>query len=721
MSSAIPTTPDPDAQLCADIDRSLRHPVMYFLTSGAAWLVVAVFLGVISSAKVGTPGFLGGCAWLSYGRVFPAHVNALVYGWGMQAAFAVMLWLTARVSRKECTSVATVLTAGHVWNLGVALGIVGILSGNGTGMPWLEFPVFAWPLLLVSYLAITAGAFIQVRVRPAGRVPVAQWYILAALIWFPWIFITANTLLHCLPGHPVMGAAINAWYKSALLFLFFAPVAFGAAYALVTQVTGRHVFSDALAKLGFWSLAIIAPWAGMQRLAGAPLPYFLPYVGAAATALMFIPACAAVTNTIHTAWPDRATWTTSPALRFTIAGMIVVALLAVASVWLNLPDSTLTLTQFSLAGYGFDILAIYGFFSFVMFGAAYFIVPRVTNREWLSTRLVGIHFLFSIYGMVTILLVAIIGGLQQGMSQENWQQPWLRAAICATPFVAANTFAWGLLLFSNVCFLLHLALMWLGLGRHSTAPVLLARAHAEWPVANIPMSLRTFILSLAASFGAAWLAIIVIPFFKMRALAPVALVQATDGASGVFFPKRGGRIADGARVYAANGCYLCHTQMVRPTYAGNDLYRPDWGGLKSDADRGDTRRETNAYDFFGEKFAQLGVMRVGPDLSNIGRRVESLYAAGGDPAAWLYAHLYNPRDNPQLWQSTCPPHPFLFERHQIKGNPAADAVKVDADASHQWLPDADAKALVSYLLSLKKDQQVPAALNYAPKQTEGAP
>jgi len=234
------------------------------------------------------------------------------------------------------------------------------------------------------------------------------------------------------------------------------------------------------------------------------------------------------------------------------------------------------------------------------------------------------------------------------------------------------------------------------------------------------MSLRTFILALAASFGVAWLAILVIPFFKMRDLAPIPLPQAKDGAS-VFFPKRAGRIADGARVYAENGCYLCHTQLVRPTYAGNDLYRPDWGGLKDDADRGDTRRETNAYDFFGETFAQIGVMREGPDLSNIGRRVEKLYAAGGDPAAWLYAHLFNPRDNPQLWKSTCPPHPFLFEKREIKGSASADALQADAGANHEWLPDSDAKALVSYLLSLKKDQQVPAALNFAPKKTDGAP
>lgn len=234
------------------------------------------------------------------------------------------------------------------------------------------------------------------------------------------------------------------------------------------------------------------------------------------------------------------------------------------------------------------------------------------------------------------------------------------------------------------------------------------------------MSFRTFILGLSASFGIAWLAVVVVPFIKMRNLAPIQLSEAQDGATGIFFPKRTGRVADGALVYAENGCYLCHSQVVRPTYAGNDLYRPDWGGLKADPDRGDTRRETNAYDFFGEKFAQIGVSRMGPDLSNLGRRVESIYAAGGDPTEWLYAHLYNPRAEAKRWKSTCPSYRFLFEERPVNGDGAVgDALPFGAKDGMVMVPSSDAKALVSYLLSLKKDQKVPAALDFAPAKKKG--
>ena len=230
------------------------------------------------------------------------------------------------------------------------------------------------------------------------------------------------------------------------------------------------------------------------------------------------------------------------------------------------------------------------------------------------------------------------------------------------------------------------------------------------------MSLRTFVLCSTASFGIAWLAIIVIPFFQMRELAPVPYPEAKATSAGVFFPKRTGRVVTGARVYAENGCYHCHTQLVRPTYAGNDLYRPDWGGLKMDPERGDTRRETNAWDFNGESFAQIGTTRMGPDLSNLGRRLETVDGASADPAAWLYARLYNPRNNPKLWDSTCPPHPFLFEKREVKAYRAPDALAVNVGENMEVVPGPDAKALVSYLLSLKKDHPVPAALNFTPAE-----
>lgn len=473
MSSDTTTQAARAALSRAGIDRSLRHPVMFFLMSGAAWLAISMLLGLIASVKIHSPGFLSQCATMNFGRVYAAHVNALVYGWGMQAAFALILWLMARLTNKEFTMVGSVLTAGHIWNIGVGIGVCGILAGFGTGMPWMEFPPFAWPVLLAAYAVIVIGSFIQFSVRARGETSVSQWYLLAAMVWFPWVYLTANIMLHCLTGHPVMAAAINAWFKSAIMFLFFMPVGLAAAYFISSKVTGRQVFSHSLSKLGFWSLAVIGPWAGMQKVTGAPLPVFLPYLGAAATAMLFIPACAATVNNLRVILADRELLALSPSLRFTLVGLLSLLVLAICGVWLNMPDSTLKASQFSLAGYSMDILGMYGFFTFVVFGASYFMVPRLTRREWLSRRLIRWHFLLSVYGILTFAVIALVGGYLHGVDQENWQLPWLTAAQTGVAYAVAVTFAWCMLLISNTFFFVHLTLMWLRLGRRGSSATLL--------------------------------------------------------------------------------------------------------------------------------------------------------------------------------------------------------------------------------------------------------
>ncbi len=228
------------------------------------------------------------------------------------------------------------------------------------------------------------------------------------------------------------------------------------------------------------------------------------------------------------------------------------------------------------------------------------------------------------------------------------------------------------------------------------------------------MSLRNFILLLAAAFGFAWLFGVIIPFFKMRDLPPIALDPELDEAEGFFYPKRGGRIANGARVYAENGCYLCHTQLARPTYAGNDMHRTDLAGLAGDPERGDTRRETNADDFYGEAFAHIGSTRIGPDLSNVGRRFELAAQVSGDfdIAGKFYAHLYDPRLKRENANALCPSHKYLFEARKVKGQTPLDALPFDAPEGSVLVPGEDARSLVSYLMSLKKDHTPPAALAF---------
>ena len=225
------------------------------------------------------------------------------------------------------------------------------------------------------------------------------------------------------------------------------------------------------------------------------------------------------------------------------------------------------------------------------------------------------------------------------------------------------------------------------------------------------MSLRTFILGLIATFGLAWLLVLVVPFVSMKSVPAVPFDEQADGRTGIYHPKRAGRTANGVLAYVSNGCNQCHSQLVRPTFAGSEMFREDWGGLAGDPDRGDTRRETNVHDFEGEDFAFLGQARLGPDLSNLGRRLEAELGAGDPtPEQWLYMHLYNPRAKAERARSLCPSYRFLFDEVEARGARRDDALPVEGKPGMQLLPNSEARALVSYLLNLRKDHTLPESI-----------
>lgn len=480
-----PASPDTQADNLrrAAIDKSVKGPVLFLFLNGAFWLMASTILGVLAAIKQFAPDFLGACSVLQYGRLQPTHINALVYGWGVQAALGAMLWIMARRSGQELRMGKSILyVAGVFWNIAVTIGLLAILFGRSTSIQWLEMPSFIWPVLLISFLAFAWPMVFMFgkAFRPEGFM-VSTWYILGACFWFPWIFITANVALHSLPGLGALGAGISAWYVHAIILLFFAPVAIGASYYFIPKITGQPIASSQLSQLGFWLLAVLGGWTGMQQFMGGPLPAWMPAIGAAAGVLLLIPVGVVGLNHHLTTLGKHSMVASSPTLRFVFFGSLFYpvsgGILALLSNF-----STGATLQFTQAWYGFQIVAIYGFFSMTIFGAIYYIVPRLTGCEWLSVRLIRNHFWFSVYGIGAIVVTSLVAGAQQGgdlNSPEMWDQDFMQLALNLRPYIIARAIAWVLITWSNVWFLIHLVLMVAGLGRRSSSPTLLEHDHEE--------------------------------------------------------------------------------------------------------------------------------------------------------------------------------------------------------------------------------------------------
>jgi cbb3-type cytochrome oxidase cytochrome c subunit len=111
-------------------------------------------------------------------------------------------------------------------------------------------------------------------------------------------------------------------------------------------------------------------------------------------------------------------------------------------------------------------------------------------------------------------------------------------------------------------------------------------------------------LGIFGTFAFSWAGLTLIPNWQIGHLDPQADEEQTD----IYPMPKSGMAERGRKIYAANGCVYCHSQQVRADYAASDIDRK-WG----------TRRSAPR-DYLFERPVMLGKMRLGPDLSNIGKR-----------------------------------------------------------------------------------------------------
>ena len=114
-------------------------------------------------------------------------------------------------------------------------------------------------------------------------------------------------------------------------------------------------------------------------------------------------------------------------------------------------------------------------------------------------------------------------------------------------------------------------------------------------------------LGIFGTFAFSWAGLTLIPNYQIGHLDP----QMEEDFSDPYPAPKSGMADRGRRIYAANGCVYCHSQQVRADYAATDIDRK-WGVRRS-APR----------DYLFERPVLLGKMRMGPDLSNIGKRAPS--------------------------------------------------------------------------------------------------
>jgi cytochrome c oxidase cbb3-type subunit I len=483
ISSASPRVSDLEIEAVdrSLIDASVRTPVMFFFTTAQTWLLAATVLGFICSIKLHWPTFLGDWSFMTYGRLWPAYTNILVYGWGLPAGIGTAIWMTARLCRVELRSPWIPIISGIFWNIGVTVGVIAVLAGNMQPYELLEFPRQASVLLFIAYSLIGAWGIVMFQNRRPGHIYISLWYFVGAYFWFPWLYASANLMVGSSHVTGVVHAAIAAWYAQGLMGYFFASVGLGAIYYLIPKVIGRPIVSYNLALLGFWSFEIFWGLTGMVRFTGGPFPVWYSSLSIAALILLLVPVGTVAVNILMTMKDDTHMVYHSPTIRFTMYGTVawIIGMLVTILGSVREMDPETHFTQFSTASFH---LLVYAFFSMTMFGAMYYIVPRLVGCEWLSATFIRLHFWGSAYGIGLMIVMMVISGIAQGW---YWNNPALTSPAVRfftpvevlaeiLPYLRGESVAWIPLGIAHLLFFVHFIAMLLRLGQPSGEPTLFA-------------------------------------------------------------------------------------------------------------------------------------------------------------------------------------------------------------------------------------------------------
>ena len=467
------STDGADAAEIADrvaADRSSAFPVFMFIAFACMWLLFGGIAGLVSSLKLHWPDWLVSEAWMTFGRLRTVHLTAVLYGWITNAELGIIIWLMPRLLRTPLVGTMWLMLGGALVNIAIASGIGAIGAGWTDGLEYLEMP---WPIgiFFAAGMVCIIGPVLYTLVnRKTESLYVTTWYHTAGLLWITLLFIVGK-----MPGvhFGVQQAAMNWWYGHNVLGLWFTPVAVGAIYYFLPKIIARPIRSYNLSLLGFWTLAFFYAQVGGHHLVGGPVPGWLITLSIVQSMVMIVPVIAFSINMGLTLRGRMRLGLYSPTLRFVMFGGIMYLLSSLQGSFeaLRSVQQVAHFTHFTVAH---AHLGAYGFVTMVLFGAIYFMMPRILHFEWPYPKLISVHFWLASIGILIYFVFLSYGGWLQGLAMLDPARPFIDSVVVTMPWLQWRSVGGALMVASHVVFVLHFLAMVLRLGPNRVGAALFA-------------------------------------------------------------------------------------------------------------------------------------------------------------------------------------------------------------------------------------------------------
>lgn len=622
--------------------------VRLFILATLVWGIVGVLVGVLIALQLAFPVFNLGLEYTTFGRMRPLHTNAIIFAFVGNAIFAGVYYSMQKLLKTRMFN--DTLSKIHFWGwqLIIVLAAVSFVFGISTAK---EYAELEWPIdILITLIWVVFGWNMlgTIVVRRVQHIYAAIWWYLATFLGVAILHVVNSFELpiSLTKSYSIYAGAQDAvvqwWYGHNAVAFFLTTPFLGLMYYYLPKAANRPIYSYKLSIIHFWSLIFLYMWAGPHHLLYQALPEWAQALGVTFSIMLIAPSWGGMINgllTLRGAW-DRVR--DSAALKFLVVAVTAYGMSTFEGPMMSI-KSVNQITHFTDWTIAHVHIAAMGWNGGIVFGMLYWLVPMLFRTKLFSEKLANTHFWLS---TLAILLYAIPLYWSAVTQWLMWREYTPEGFLAYPNFLETLTQIlpmYSIRIIGGVLFMAGFILMMYNLfktmaagsfenNEASEAPALvLAGArnpetetvHRWLERKGIRFSIFAFI---ALAIGGA---VEIIPMIFIKSNVP------TIDSVKPYTPLE----LEGRDIYVKEGCYTCHSQMVRPFRWETDRYG----------------EYSKIGEFVYDHPFQWGSRRTGPDLARAGFMGGPMYKN----AAWHYNHFMDPQKMNE--QSIMPKYPWLAE------------------------------------------------------------
>jgi len=617
--------------------------VRNFAFATSLWSIVGILVGVIIAFQMFLPSLNFGIPYLTFSRLRPLHTNAVVFAFVGNGIFMGVYYSLQRLCKARMFS--DLLSNIHFWGwqLIIVSAALTIPTGFTTGK---EYAELEWPIdlaIAVVWVAFGINMIGTIVKRRERHMYVAIWFYIATFFTVT-ILHVVNSIeipVSFLKSYPiyagVQDALVQWWYGHNAVAFFLTTSYLGLMYYFLPKAANRPIYSYRLSIVHFWALIFIYIWAGPHHLLYTALPDWAQSLGTVFSIMLIAPSWGGMLNgllTLRGAW-DRVR--EDPILKFMVVAVTAYGMATFEGPLLSIKsiNALSHYTDWTIAHVHIGAL---GWNGLLTFGILYWLIPKIYGTKLYSIKLANLHFWIATLGMIFYAIPMYWAGITQGLMWKEFtaegylQYPlFLETVLQIVPMYIIRALG-GTLYLSGIVFMYYNLFKTVKSGsllaeeEAQAAPLSVQQEHIEGKTYFHRWIERRPVQFIIATIVAVLIGGLVemIPTFLVKSNIP------TISSVKPYTPLE----LEGRDIYVREGCYTCHSQMIRPFRSETERYG----------------EYSKAGEFVYDHPFQWGSKRTGPDLHRIG---------GKYPDAWHYSHMLEPTSMSP--GSLMPPYPWLIE------------------------------------------------------------